>query len=136
MLKEIVLLIALIFAVKTPSSAQILVYNGDTLSCYTEAELGKITKATEKVKELDTLLKTCRAGEVYLLAQIREYEEVRLNLDQIVVQKDIMISGRDKIISDQQGEINKLNKDVKKQRVLKVIGTGFFAVTTIIALIL
>jgi len=129
-------LIALLFGVRTQSSAQILVFEGDTLSCYTDYELGVITKASEKVIILDSLLKEERLQTTYLKTQVGEYEDIRLNDAQIIRGKEVMVADRDMVIEEKKKEIISLNKEVKKQKVWKVIGTGFFAITTIVALIL
>lgn len=129
-------MITLLCVARIPSSAQILVYKGDTLSCYTDKEMNKITKASERVIELDTLLKSCERSERYLLTQIEEYEEIRLNKDGIIAQKDNIIEGRDNVIAVQEDEITKLKKEVRRQKVWKVIGTGVFAITTVVFIIL
>lgn len=98
--------------------------------------MNKITKASERVIELDTLLKSCERSERYLLAQIEEYEEIRLNKDGIIAQKDNIIEGRDNVIAVQEDEITKLKKEVRRQKVWKVIGTGVFAITTVVFIIL
>lgn len=131
MLRGIVLLIALIFAVKIPSFGQILVFEGDTLSCYNDYELGIITKASEKINELDTLLKEEREQTAYLKAQLDEYEGIRLNDQRIIRGKEVMVEERNNIIAVQQDQIEILKKEVKKQKRLKVIGAGIFAATTI-----
>jgi len=60
---------------------------------------------------------------------VGEYESIRLNDQTIAKQKDYLIEARDT-------EIKSLSKEVRKQKVLKVIGTGLFAITTIIFIVL
>lgn len=121
---------------KTQSSAQILVLGGDTLSCYTSKELDIIGSRIKDAKECDTTLSIVRlqleeerSQSAYLYAQVQEYESIRLNDQNIVKQKDYLIEARDK-------EITSLSKEVRKQKVLKVLGTGLFAITTIIFIVL
>lgn len=71
-------MIVLIFAVRIPSYGQILVYKGDTLSCYTEYEVDKITRQSIRVKELDTALKIERVLNSNLLKQIDKYEAIQI----------------------------------------------------------
>ena len=129
-------MIGLTFVLTTVCSAQVLVSGKDTVSCYTNKELRVITKAVLKGQECDTLLKLEKEQSGYLLKQIEEYEEIRGNMDQIIIQKDIMIENRDEVIIQKNSEIAKLNKDIRKQKILKVIGTGLFAITTVVFIIL
>jgi len=97
-----------------------------------------ITTRVVRANECDTLIKEIEfqlnellESERYLIAQNKEYELIRKNDAQIIRQKDYMIADRDAVIVKKEGEITGLQKEVKKQKRIKIIGMSVLSAAAI-----
>lgn len=114
----------------------------DTLTCYTNPEMGRITTRIVRAKECDTLLSTCelqlteKDSAIYALHKtVSSKDSVIFNKSGIIMDQEAIIDGKDIEISDLR---KALRKDARKVKWLKIgwATTGVAAGGAIIYLLL
>ena len=103
----------------------------DTLTCYTNPEMVRITTRIVRAKECDTLLTTCElqllekdSSITALYNTIESKDSVIFNLHGIIMDQEAIVTGKN-------NEISELRKVLKKDaRKLKLVKLGW-ATTTI-----
>jgi hypothetical protein len=128
---KLTLLLLLLSGAKIQSYGQVLIYEGDTLSCYNDSEMEKITIQILKAEQLDTIYKIQQKQIEYLNTVITSKDKQIINYVLVEEQKEFQLGMRDALIKEKENLIKEKEKEIKKQKVLKFIGTTFFLGTTI-----
>lgn len=113
------------------SFAQILIEKGDTLCCYNSKEVKQITKKIIQGNECNELLELSNK-EIDLLNDIvlnqkqiiKNDSLISIQKEEMIIERNIIIENKNKIILDQE-------KEIKKQKRNKFILSSIFISTTI-----
>lgn len=131
MWKKLILLIAVIFTSTIVCSAQVLLVGNDTLSCYTNKEVQKANKLIAAGERDSVKLQEKTIQVNALLNELDQKKSSIEDMEQIIIQKDIKIENRDAVIHSKDEELEDARKEIRKQKLLKIFGTGTFLATTI-----
>ena len=122
--------------VKTQSFGQILVLNGDTVSCYTNSELNEITKASEKLIKLTSDLNDCEQKIVFYKKVVLDAEiESEKNIA-IIKNFEEMIELDEYQLEKYRQSIKQKDREIRRQKLFKFVGTSTGISTTILMTIL
>jgi hypothetical protein len=91
----------------------------------------KITIQILKAEQLDTIYKIQQKQIEYLNTVITSKDKQIINYVLVEEQKEFQLGMRDALIKEKENLIKEKEKEIKKQKVLKFIGTTFFLGTTI-----
>lgn len=94
------------------------------LTCFTLEELQKINILISRGDESEKLLKLCRDKNDILSNNILIYENIIKNDSIIKTDKDKIINQERETIKEREAEINDLNREIRKQKLFKWLGTG------------
>lgn len=125
-MKSTLISILLLISSLTVSYAQ----TGDTLTCYNNSELKKITTRVVRAKECDTLLQLAEYQLGVKDSIITTQSTVIAVKDSVISLKDSIITKHDSIVYQKDLYIEDLELQVKKsERKLKWTKTGWIATT-------
>lgn len=106
---------------------------GDSLTCYTNAELQRIAQKLVYANECDTLLKIAEKQLVLKDTAIVNLNKALNAKDTALVQKDEIIVIKDKIITEKDTEITDLTKaNTKLKRQKKFLKAGLSTTGTLL----
>ncbi len=109
---------------KSYSQTKVLTTNGDTATCFTNKKADFLLKSYYKSKEL-AKIDSLNKAELAKQREVIKDDSLEIsNYRGIISNKDVALNFKDNQLSGAKNQLKTYGKEIKRQKILKVLGTG------------